>query len=179
MFRMTNYILPLAFAIPVAAIAGTVLANDLPLPAVLTVLSGNGTAQAKAVEIAARTYAAFWNTGESSLAEQALSHDIMDRTLPEGRQQGKSGPIAASKAFRTAVPDLSAHIDELIVGADRAVVRLSFSGHFTGQFAGIQGHGVPIAFRAIDIYRVKDGKIVENWHLEDNLALMKQLGTMK
>lgn len=26
---------------------------------------------------------------------------------------------------------------------------------------------------------VKDGRIVENWHLEDNLTLLKQLGAIK
>ena len=33
--------------------------------------------------------------------------------------------------------------------------------------------------QAFDLYRVKDGRIVENWHLEDNLTLLKQLGAIK
>ncbi|MGF6759382.1 putative SnoaL-like aldol condensation-catalyzing enzyme [Paraburkholderia sp. GAS42] len=34
-------------------------------------------------------------------------------------------------------------------------------------------------FQAFDLYRVKDGRIVENWHLEGNLTLQKQLGVIK
>ncbi|MBL1705298.1 ester cyclase, partial [Klebsiella pneumoniae] len=33
-----------------------------------------------------------------------------------------------------------------------------------------------INFFAIDILHVKDGKIMEDWHLEDNLTLKQQLG---
>jgi hypothetical protein len=36
-----------------------------------------------------------------------------------------------------------------------------------------------IDFQAFDLYRVQDAKIVENWHLEDNLTLFKQLGVIK
>ena len=34
-------------------------------------------------------------------------------------------------------------------------------------------------FQAFDMYRVKDGRIAENWHLEGNLTLQKQLGVIK
>jgi predicted ester cyclase len=39
----------------------------------------------------------------------------------------------------------------------------------------IQGRGQTINFIAIDIYRVAKARIAENWHLEDNLTLQKQL----
>jgi hypothetical protein len=32
---------------------------------------------------------------------------------------------------------------------------------------------------AVDIYRVQSGHISDNWHLEDNLSLMQQLGVVK
>jgi predicted ester cyclase len=40
-------------------------------------------------------------------------------------------------------------------------------------------HGQTVDFQAFDLYRVADGRIVENWHLEDNLTLLKQLGAIK
>jgi predicted ester cyclase len=100
----------------------------------------------------------------------------MDRTLPDGRQQGIAGPIAASATVHTAIPDIRCDIEQLIVARDRVVVHLHFSGHFTGEFKGMPGRGQAIHFIATDIYRIVDGRIAENWHLEDNLALLEQLG---
>ncbi|MBV6320018.1 ester cyclase [Duganella violaceipulchra] len=127
---------------------------------------------------AARRYAAFWNTGDPALAKQALSPDFIDRTLPAGREQGVNGPLQASKGFRTAVPDLKAEITDMVVDGDRVAVHLHFSGHFTGSFGATQGKGQSIAFQAFDLYRVADGRIAENWHLEDKLTLLQQMGIM-
>jgi predicted ester cyclase len=152
--------------------AGGVRADDLPVPARQVL---NGPAD---VATAARTYAAFWNTGDPALARAALAADFVDRTLPPGRPQGPGGPLAASAAFRAAVPDLRAEIEELIVADDRAVSRLHFTGHFTGSFGAARGQGQSIDFHAIDVYRVANGRIAENWHLEDNLTLLRQLGVI-
>jgi len=90
--------------------------------------------------------------------------------------KGVKGVLEASKNFRAAIPDLKAKIEELLVVHDRAVVRYSFTGHFTGSFKDLKGDGREISFRAVDIYRVQNGQISDNWHLEDNLSLMQQLG---
>ena len=92
--------------------------------------------------------------------------------------KGVKGVLEASKNFRAAIPDLKAKIEELLVVHDRAVVRYSFTGHFTGSFKDLKGDGREISFRAVDIYRVQDGQISDNWHLEDNLSLMQQLGVV-
>jgi predicted ester cyclase len=156
------------------AIAGTSeAAENLPQPHHLA----SGTDSSSAV-LAARRYAAFWDTGDESYAHAALSADFRDRTLPVGRPQGPTGPLAASNAFRTAVPDLRAEIDEMVVAGDRVSVHLHFHGHFSGQFGTVQGQGQPIDFQAFDLYRVEGGRIVENWHLEDNLSLMQQFGVI-
>jgi predicted ester cyclase len=98
--------------------------------------------------LAARRYAAFWNTGEASFAEAALAGNFADRTLPSGRRQGIKGVLEASKNFRAAIPDLKAEIEELLVVNDRAVVRYIFTGHFTGTFKDLKGDGREISFRA-------------------------------
>ncbi|PVX85940.1 ester cyclase [Paraburkholderia unamae] len=127
---------------------------------------------------AARLYDTFWTTGDESQARAALAPDFMDRTLPPGRPQGVAGPLAASKVFHGAVPDVRADVEQMIVTGDRVVTHLHFTGHFTGTFNGVQGTGQPIDFIATDIYRIHDGKITDNWHLEDNLTFLQQLGVV-
>jgi predicted ester cyclase len=133
-------------------------------------------AQVKSQVIAARRYDTFWNTGDEALARAALAPNFVDNTLPIGRAQGPAGPLAASKLVRAAIPDVSCEIEQMIVAGDRVVAHLRFRGHFTGHFGQIQGHGQAINFIATDIYRIADGRISENWHIEDNLTLQQQLG---
>jgi predicted ester cyclase len=170
----------------ILAIAATALANAaalaapagaaLPVPQHLAAAPGAGI---DAAVLAARRYAAFWNTGDPAWAELALAPTFTDRTLPPGRPQGPAGPLQASRGFRTAVPDLHAEVTEMVAAGDRVSVRLHFSGHFTGQFGKVQGRGQVIDFQAFDLYRVSDGRITDNWHLEDNLTLLKQMGIVQ
>jgi predicted ester cyclase len=164
-----------------AVFAGAPVASaeeTLPTPRNVILTAGQEQAAQPGI-LAARRYAAFWNTGEARYAEAALARDFFDRTLPSGRPQGLKGVLEASKNFRAAIPDLRAEIDELLVVEDRAVVRYLFTGHFTGKFKDLKGDGREISFRAVDIYRVQNGQISDNWHLEDNLSLMQQLGVVK
>ena len=133
-------------------------------------------AQVDSQVIAARRYDTFWNTGDEALARTALAPNFIDSTLPTGSPQGLAGPLAASKLVRAAIPNISCEIEQMIVAGDRVVAHLRFRGHFTGHFGQIQGHGQTINFIATDIYRIADGRIAENWHIEDNLTLQQQLG---
>src|SRR6266550_2664040 len=151
--------------------------ETLPTPRSIILAAGQEEA-ARSVILAARRYAAFWNTDEPRYAEAALAQNFVDRTIPSGRPQGFKGVLEASKNFRAAIPDLRAEIEELLVVNDRAVVRYIFTGHFTGTFKDLKGDGRDISFRAVDIYRVHNGQISDDWHLEDNLSLMQQLGVV-
>jgi predicted ester cyclase len=92
--------------------------------------------------------------------------------LSSGYEQTSSG----SETHLRGWPDLSCAIEQMIVAGDRVVVHLRFRGHFTRHFGQNQGHGQTINFIATDIYRIADGHIAENWHIEDNLTLQQQLG---
>ncbi|MGH8080286.1 MAG: ester cyclase [Lysobacter sp.] len=128
--------------------------------------------------LAARRYASFWNSGDPALARAALAPGFIDRTLPPGRTQGLQGPLQASQTMRKAIPDLHCEIEQLVLAGDRAIVHLRFRGHFSGRFGDTQGRGQAIDFIATDIYRIGRDRIDENWHIEDNLSLLKQMGVI-
>ncbi len=169
--------LSLSLSLIVATLAPSARAADeLVQPQQLVVDRSLPAAQLQAETLAARRYDSFWNTGDEALARAALSPRFMDRTLPPGRAQGLEGPLAASRGFRAAVPDLRCEVVLMTVAGDRVTAHLRFHGHFTGTFQGVAGSGQAIDFIATDIYRVDDARIAENWHLEDNLALLTQMG---
>jgi predicted ester cyclase len=118
----------------------------------------------------------FWHTGDESYLHRSVDDSFVDNTLPPGRPQGTDGPVVASRAFRAAVPDLACELADLLVAGDRLAVRLRFTGHFTGMYDGVAGSGQEIDFVAFDIQHVGSDRIVEDWHLEDNLTFLRQAG---
>lgn len=150
------------------------------LPEILVVDPSIGPTRREANLLAARRFYTFWATGDHALLRQSISPAFTDHTLPPGRPQGPTGPVAAGRAFRTAVPDLQVTVRQQILAGDRVVSHLLFTGHFTGEFKDsrgkvVQGRGQQVRFIATDILRVKDGKITDNWHLEDNLTFLQQI----
>ena len=126
----------------------------------------------------ARLFYAFWDTGNAEYSSAAVGNDFHDNTLPAGRPQGPKGLLYASQAFRSAVPDLHCTIEDLLVSGDKVTARLLFTGTHKGEFMCHPATGKPVKFFAIDILRIRNGKIVEDWHLEDNLNLLEQLGVV-
>jgi hypothetical protein len=58
-------------------------------------------------------------------------------------------------------------------------VHMNFTGHFTGRFGQTQGDGQSVPFIATDIVKIENGRITDNWHIEDNLALLQKMGVAK
>lgn len=128
---------------------------------------------------AAQLFYTFWDTGDPKYLNAAISPNFFDNTLPKGRPQGPAGPIYAAANFRKAVPDITCSIEDLLVVGNKVTARLLFNGTFKGKFNNIPPTNKPIQFFAIDILHIKNGKIVEDWHLEDNLNLLMQLNAVK
>lgn len=166
----------LGIGTPMSGIGQSTTNENLPEPK--QVIPDKSLSREKSQEAihAARLFYAFWNTGNAEFVKHCLAANFTDRTLPDGRPQGVEGPMFASKNFRKAVPDLRCEIEQMIVCDDRVVSHLHFSGHFTGTFAQKNGVGQSVNFIATDILRIQGGKITDNWHIEDNLTLMQQLG---
>ena len=128
---------------------------------------------------AAEGFYQFWNTGDESLLKAVISLNFTDHTLPSGRPQGPQGPAFASEHFRAAAPDLTVEIRKLVVADDYVTVHMEFRGHFTGTFGKAKGQGQSIDFIATDLLKIADGRVTDNWHIEDNLTLLSQMGLAK
>ena len=150
----------------------------LPQPESMTVDRSLSPAEAAQIIKTARLFYAFWDTGKAEYVSAAVDNDFRDNTLPAGRPQGPKGLLYASQAFRSAVPDLHCTIEDLLMSGDKVTARLLFTGTHKGEFMGHPASGKPVRFFAIDILRIRGGKIVEGWHLEDNLSLLEQLGVV-
>ncbi len=96
---------------------------------------------------------------------------------------GVPGPVRGREALKqlfvgywAAFPNWTAEPNFLIAEGDMVVNRETFRGKHTGAFQGIPPTGKEVTVTATDIYRIVDGKILEQWTEVDMLGLMQQLG---
>jgi predicted ester cyclase len=164
-----------AAALTVAAVATPSLAAGVRIDDLIIGRTAP-KAQAAATLKAAKAFYAFWDTGDRATLERAISPAFVDHTLPPGRPQGPEGPAFASASFRKAVPDLRVEVVKMVVAGDYVTVHMVFTGHFSGAFGPTSGKGQPIRFIATDLIRVRDGRVTDNWHIEDNLTFFQQAG---
>jgi steroid delta-isomerase-like uncharacterized protein len=85
---------------------------------------------------------------------------------------------AAVGTFFTAFPDLEATILDTVATEDKVVVRFVERGTHQGTFVGIPGTGKHVEFHGIGIYRVEDGKLAEEWFIDDSRAIFEQIGAI-
>lgn len=83
-----------------------------------------------------------------------------------------------SALFRSAFPDWHDTIDDMIASGDKVVTRWTERGTHKGEFQGIAPTGKQVRLTGIDVFRLKDGKIVEQWLQMDMLGMMQQLGAI-
>jgi predicted ester cyclase len=80
------------------------------------------------------------------------------------------------KMFYEAFPDYVHKIEGVIAADDKVVVRVSFEGTFTNTFMEMSPSGEKFRYKGIQIFQFTNGKLKNMWVVEDELALMTQLG---
>ena len=103
----------------------------------------------------------------------SVSYPILPDVIhgPEAFKQFLTG-------FHTAFPDANVTLEDEIAESDKVVVRWKLRGTHKGALFGIPPTGKQVEVSGITIYRIADGKIVEERGEEDALGLMRQLGVI-
>lgn len=78
--------------------------------------------------------------------------------------------------FFAALPDLVATEQDMIADDDAVSVRFVIEATHEGPLFGIPATGRRIRWDAIDLYRISDGKIVEEWAFDDATAILNGVG---
>jgi len=110
--------------------------------------------------------------------DEFVSPSHIDHTLPRGMPAGRAGTRQAISMYVKAFPDLSFTVDDMIAEGDKVVTRYTTHGTHRGALGPIPATGRRVAVSSVDIVRIADGKIVEEWGLDDRLAMLQQLGVI-
>ena len=104
------------------------------------------------------------------LAADFKSH-ISDVENPLSRDQYIEGVKMAHLAFS----NLYFTIVDLIQEGDKVVVRIIARGKHTGKYMEIAPTNRQVEFSGIAIRRIVDGKVTEEWQVNDQKKLLEQL----
>lgn len=69
--------------------------------------------------------------------------------------------------FMAALPDLKIIIDDMVAEDDKVTARLLQTGTHRAELMGVPPSGKRVEQRALAIYRIENGKLVEGWAAEN------------
>ena len=124
-----------------------------------------------------RFYDEVWNEGNVDVAEELFAPDYVRHDLrPTRAAPGGAGMAAIAVAFRGAFPDLRMDVDLILSDGGLVAARWTSTGTFSGQWGDVAPTRVRATFSGVNIFRIRDGRVVELWNHRDDLGLMEQVG---
>jgi predicted ester cyclase len=90
--------------------------------------------------------------------------------------KGPEGVKQLADALLPGIPDLALPIDDVIAEGEKVLVRLRVKGTHGGDLMGVPATGNKIDIAVLDLFQIRDGKLIEHWALLDNLGLLRQIG---
>ncbi len=129
-------------------------------------------------ELVRRIYDELWNERKREVAEELIARDAVNYDTgllpqPFGPEEMKGTVRMVTAGF----PDNRHEVEEMIAEGDKVVGRFKCSGTHLGDWLGHAPTGR--RFEAVDevyVFRLREGRIVHAWGLEDTLARLEQLG---
>jgi steroid delta-isomerase-like uncharacterized protein len=150
--------------------------------AVLLVVSGCGSTQEITLEernkvLVHRMNEEVWNKGNLEILDELFSQDFVRHFLPNGSDtKGLDQFRDHISSHRKAFPDWAEDIKLIVAEGNLVATQFTSTGTNDGSFLGNPPTGKQIHINEMSIYRIVDGKIVEQWLIPDLLSLNRQLG---
>ncbi|MGY0063654.1 ester cyclase [Streptomyces sp. LZ34] len=127
--------------------------------------------------IAAQTaFAEAVGKGDLDAFEHVVALDSVDHDPAPGQVPGPEGYKAMFAQVRSAFPDLHVEVEHLVATDDELAFAYTIRGTHLGELMGHAPTGKEVSYRAMQISRFVDGKIVERWGSSDELGMLRQLG---
>jgi steroid delta-isomerase-like uncharacterized protein len=126
-------------------------------------------------EIVRRYWDGKWNQRSPAILDELQSPDVVYRS-PSMEMNGLEEYKLVYGAFASALHDSQLSIDDIIAEDDKVMTRVTLRCTHKGELEGIPATGKTLTVSAFTVFRLVDGKIVEEHELLDELGMMHQLG---
>ena len=101
--------------------------------------------------------------GNLEIVDEVFSSDFVDHSTPD-QPTGPGGVRAYFEAIRHGFPDVRVVIDDIIAESEKVVVRTTWRGMQMGSYEGVAPTGEVATRTLMQIFRIVDGVIVEEWN---------------
>ena len=120
------------------------------------------------------------NQHNLAAADDIFHPDFVNHYAPGGHPlEPTPRPAGGFQAFYgmilQAFPDASVEINEQLAERDMVATRKTLRGTHRGEIWGLPPTGNRVELEFIDIFRVKDGKLIEHWTSMDLASLREQM----
>jgi len=109
-----------------------------------------------------------FHSGKLVVVDEVFHPNFVDRSTPE-QPPGTEGVKDYISMVRTGFPDISITIEDLVAEEEKVVVRTTWRGTHLGEYEGIAPTGKQVTRSMIQIFHVKDGKLLEEWSEGESL----------
>ena len=123
------------------------------------------------VQLARRWFTEGW-AGSLAMADDIFSEELGTN----GVHVGVGGPVGRIRDRLTGFADVTTSIQDMFVSGDKLAVTLIWRGTHTGPYGGVAATGQPVEVRDTAIWHFRDGKVTEILTLQDQFAILKQIG---
>ena len=126
-------------------------------------------------EIVKRYWEGKWNERRPEILDELQTQDVVYHGTSM-EMNGIEEYKRVYSSFLSAFHDTQVTFEDLIAEGDKVMSRITFSAVHKGELEGIPPTGKTLTICLFTIFRLVDGKIVEEWEIIDELGMMMQLG---
>jgi predicted ester cyclase len=109
---------------------------------------------------------------------QVVDPDVVSRGRRPDEPTGLEGVKRTMLWLASVFSDQRWEVHDVIGEDDLVATRVTHHGRHTGDLMGIPPTGREVAYQYVHFLRFRDGRVVEQWSVRDDMTLMRQLGVV-
>jgi predicted ester cyclase len=119
-----------------------------------------------------------WEKDNPEAVRGFLEPNYRRHTSPDAAPLTLDDQVQRLISFRTAFPDIQIVIEKVITEGDYIAFRSTMRGTHHGELMEIAPTGKQVTVGLLDVMRLENGKIAEQWGGPDLFDLLRQLGAV-